>query len=71
MGCKIDNGLGLWRGRIAIDSDDAEFVALANERINSFKTLFELRWRHASRKSWDWKLVGVGNPELEIPVGFD
>jgi hypothetical protein len=69
--CKIDNGVGLWRGRIVIDSDDAELVAVVKERVNSLTTPFELQWRHVSRKPWDWKLVRVSNLELEIPAGFD
>ena len=69
--CKIDNGIGLWHGRIAIDGDDAELVAVVKERVNSLTTPFELQWRHASRKPWDWKLVRVSNAELEIPAGFD
>jgi hypothetical protein len=69
--CKIDNSVGLWRGRIVIDSDDAELVAVVKERVNSLTTPFELQWRHVSRKPWDWKLVRVSNLELEIPAGFD
>ncbi len=69
--CSIDNGVGLWRGRIAIDSDDAELVAVLKERVNSLTTPFELQWRHVSRKPWDWKLVRVGNTQLDIPAGFD
>jgi hypothetical protein len=70
--CRIDNtGVGFWRGRIAIESDDAELVAIVKERVNSLTTPFELQWRHLSRKPWDWKLVRVSNPELEIPAGFD
>jgi hypothetical protein len=33
-------------------------------------TPFELRWRHESWKPWDWKLVEVHNPELEVPAAF-
>ena len=69
--CSIDNGVGLWRGRIAIDSDDAELVAVLKERVNSLTTPFELQWRQVSRKPWDWKLVRVDNTQLEIPAGFD
>jgi hypothetical protein len=69
--CSIDNGVGLWLGRIAIDSDDAELVAVLKERVNSLTTPFELQWRQVSHKPWDWKLVRVGNTQLEIPAGFD
>ena len=69
--CRIDNGVGIWRGKIAVDSDDAELVAVVKERVNSLTTPFDLQWHHVSRKPWDWKLVRVSNPELEIPPGFD
>jgi hypothetical protein len=71
VNCKIDNGVGVWRGRITIDSDDAELIAVVKERVNSLTTPFELQWRHVSGKPWDWKLVRVSNAELEIPAGFD
>jgi hypothetical protein len=67
--CKIDNGAGFWRGKIEIESDDAELVAMVKERVNSLTTPFELQWRQVSRKPWDWKLVRVSNSELEIPAG--
>ena len=71
VNCKIDNGVGSWRGRIEIESDDPELLALVKEKVNSLTTPFELQWRRVSRKPWDWKLVRVANPELEIPAGFN
>lgn len=65
------NGLGTWRGRITIESDDPELMAAATQRINSLTAPFECQWRHVSGKRSDWKLVRVGNPELEIPAGLD
>ena len=94
--CKIDNGVGVWRGRItmepagaerhgrgsprglasgdasqSIDGDDSELIAAAKQQLNSLTAPFELQWRHVSGKPWDWKLVRVSNPELEIPAGFE
>ena len=69
--CKIDNGIGVWQGRITIDSDDSELMPVLKERVNSLTAPFELQWRHVSGKPWDWKLVRVSNPELEIPAGFE
>jgi hypothetical protein len=69
--CKIDNGVGIWRGRITIEGDDSDLVAAAKVQVNSLTTPFELRWRKVSDKPWDWKLVRVSNPDLEIPAGFD
>jgi hypothetical protein len=45
--------------------------AVVKERVNSLTTPFELQWRHISRKPWDWKLVRVSNPELDIPAEFN
>jgi len=69
--CKIDKGgrVGLWRSRIVIE--DPGLGAVVKERVNSLTTPFELQWRHISRKPWDWKLVRVSNPELEIPAEFN
>jgi hypothetical protein len=69
--CEIDNGVGIWRGRITIEGDDSDLVATAKVQVNSLTTPFELRWRKVSDKPWDWKLVRVSNPDLEIPAGFD
>ncbi len=71
VSCRIDNGVGFWRGRISIHSDAKDLIAMMNERANSVTTPFELQWRHVSGKPWDWKLVRVSNPELEIPAGFE
>jgi hypothetical protein len=69
--CKIDNGVGAWRGKVSIDSEDAEMGAMVKERVNSLTAPFELRWRHVSSKPWDWKLIRVSNSELEISAGFE
>ena len=69
--CKIDNGVGVWRGKISIESDDAELLAAIKAHLNSLTAPFELQWRHLSGKPWDWKLIRVSNPELEIPAGFE
>ena len=69
--CKIDHGAGMWRGKIQIASDDAELITAMKERVNSLTAPFQLEWRHVSRKPWDWMLVRVSNPELEMPGGFE
>ena len=67
----IENGVGLWRSRIVIEGDDADLGAVMKERVNSLTTPFELQWRRVSGKPWDWKLVRVSNPELDIPAEFN
>jgi hypothetical protein len=60
-----------WVGKITIAGDEGEITAAIRERVNSLTTPFELEWRRISAKPWDWKLVRVNNPMLEIPADFD
>jgi hypothetical protein len=62
---------GIWRAKITIDADSGEVGAMVEQRVNSLNTPFELEWRGASGKPWDWKLLHVSNSELELETGFD
>jgi hypothetical protein len=56
---------GFWTAKITI-SGAGEFAALIQEKVNSLSAPFELEWRLQSSKPWDWKLICVRNPALEI-----
>ena len=64
-------GKGSWQAKITIEGSDSELTGLVKERVNSLGTPFTLVWQRASKKPWDWKLVGVTNPALEMPAGFE
>ena len=66
-GVRVDDRTGYWNGRILIDGDSTEIMAMIKERINNLSAPFELEWRRQSAKPWDWKLVAVRNEKLEIP----
>jgi len=67
----IANGReGSWSSRIAIAANDNEVAAMIKARINVLEEPFELSWRRESWKPWDWKLVRVSNPALELPSGM-
>lgn len=66
---QIDDRSGTWTGNIAIEAGPGELGGLLKERVNSLGTPFRLEWRRQSSKPWDWKLVRVDNPGLEIPAG--
>jgi hypothetical protein len=68
---QAENGFGKWQGSIKLETADNEFAGLVKERVNSLTTPFTLEWRRVSGKPWDWKLVRVSNPALEIPAGFE
>jgi hypothetical protein len=68
-----DGRRGTWKARIVFTGNAGdEGTTLLKERVNSLSTPFELKWRQMSGKPWDWKLVYVGNSELQIPAaGFE
>ena len=68
--CTITDGSAIWRGKIRISAEAGELGIFAEQQINSLASPFELEWRHASAKPWDWRLFRVGNPDLEIPADF-
>jgi hypothetical protein len=58
-----------WRAKITL-SGGGEYAQSIVERINSLAMPFELRWRRVSGTPWDWKLIAVSNPQLELPDQF-
>lgn len=63
---EIGDGSIHWRSRISVSGDPGELMTAIQERVNSLSSPFDLEWRHASGKPWDWKLVRVTNPALAI-----
>ena len=59
---------GKWSARIRIEADDNEVAAFIKDRVNVLEEPFELNWRRQSWKPWDWKLLRVSNPALELPT---
>jgi hypothetical protein len=68
---KIENRNAVWMAKIMIEGDAGEATVLVKERINSLGAPFELQWRRDSGRPWDWKLVRVSNPELQLPSDFE
>jgi hypothetical protein len=61
----------VWQAKVTIAGSDDEITAYVKQRINSLTAPFELEWRRASGKPWDWKLVAVRNPDLALPTEFE
>jgi hypothetical protein len=64
---RTENAQGYWTSQITINGGAGEFASVIQERVNSLSAPFELEWRRQSSKPWDWKLVCIRNPSLEIP----
>ncbi len=65
---QVETRRAVWSGKIALSSSDDEFMEVLDQRVNSVQSPFKLEWHHLSAKPWDWKLVRVSNPALEIPA---
>jgi len=59
---------GSWRARVTFEADPNEVTDFIRARVNGLEEPFELRWRRQTRWPWDWKLVRVSNPALELPT---
>jgi len=64
---RIKERQGYWQAKITVSGGASELASVIEERVNSLPAPFELEWRRRSSKPWDWKLVCVRNPSLEIP----
>ena len=57
---------GWWSAKVQIAGTGSEFAPEIIERVNGVKEPFVLHWHRQSWRPWDWKLVRVSNPGLEI-----
>jgi hypothetical protein len=57
---------GWWSAKVRIEGRGSEFAPEIVERVNRLTEPFVLHWRRESWRPWDWKLVRVSNPALEI-----
>lgn len=60
------HGRGTWTARVRLTSN-GEFADYITSRVNSVESPFELEWQRGATWPWDWKLVAVKNPGLELP----
>ena len=66
---RLNPSAGSWSAKIQIGSRGGEIAPEIIARVNSLTGPFELHWRRESWRPWDWKLVRVSNPSLELPGG--
>ena len=52
--------------RIELAGSGGPLADLARGRVNALSEPFTFRWRQRSWKPWDWQLVEVDQPELDI-----
>lgn len=60
-----DSGADI-RVPVKIAGQGSPIAALVMERVNSLRDPFLFAWRQRSWKPWDWQLVRIDHPQLEI-----
>ncbi|HVF73373.1 MAG TPA: hypothetical protein VM940_17360 [Chthoniobacterales bacterium] len=61
-----DSDHNYWSAKITLQAS-GEFADYVQARINNLDAPFELEWKRGATWPWDWKLIAVRNPELEVP----
>jgi hypothetical protein len=62
---ETNHGRGTWTARVTVKST-GEFADYITNRVNSLETPFEFEWQRGATWPWDWKLMAVKNPGLDI-----
>ena len=65
----FDSSSATWSASIRLEGADGEFAPEIIGRVNRLTKPFAVHWRHESWRPWDWTLVQVSNPELELTEG--
>lgn len=52
--------------RIELTGSGGPLANVVRERVNALSEPFTFRWRQRSWKPWDWQLVQVDQPELNL-----
>jgi hypothetical protein len=60
-----EEGRGFLTAKITV-SGTGELANYIQTRVNSLDAPFEFEWQRGATWPWDWKLVAVRNPALEI-----
>jgi hypothetical protein len=62
---RIENGRSYWSAKINVKGS-GEFADFIEGRVNTLESPFEFEWQRGATWPWDWKLIAVRNPDLEI-----
>lgn len=62
---RIEERRGYWTAKVTIKSS-GEYADYIEGRVNTLGAPFEFEWKRGGWP-WNWTLVAVRNPELEIP----
>ena len=52
--------------RLAITGSGGPIAEMVKQRVNALTEPFTFKWTHRSWKPWDWELLSVDQPQLDI-----
>ena len=61
-----DTPAGWWSAKVRLEGGGSEYAPEIVQRVNQLSEPFVLHWRRQSWLPWDWKLVRVSNPSLDL-----
>jgi hypothetical protein len=62
----VADGAGVIATRLTLGGSGSAIAEYAKERVNSLREPFTFKWIHRSWKPWDWALIEVDQPQLEM-----
>jgi len=65
MAIRREADRGYWTAKITIQGN-GELADFIQNRVNTLDAPFEFEWQRGATWPWDWKLIAVRNPALEI-----
>jgi hypothetical protein len=67
--CEVHGTEGVAETRVKIAGNGQGVAQLVMQRVNGLREPFTFRWRKSGGKPWEWQLVFVDQPELNIDPG--
>ncbi len=62
----LADGAGTIGVRLTLSGTGSPIADFAKQRVNALTEPFIFKWTHRSWKPWDWELIAVDQPQLEI-----
>lgn len=66
VNCTASGSSGQISFRVKMQGQGSPLAPMVTERVNSLHEPFACEWARQSWKPWDWKLVRMDQPELDI-----
>jgi hypothetical protein len=68
---RANDGALVLTSRVRIVGSGGPIAQMVMQQSESLHAPFTFKWKHESWKPWDWALVEVDQPELEIPADLE